>query len=174
MASDWLDFIESVVLPTMPPDLPFAARGWAGMAFDRTLHEDLAPEAVWRCWLGVHNDVSGYPAGLGAVRCGNKVDTLRMVHVKADMDSVRAYWDENTNFLRDHYLFSLDKSWIVRLDQDTTLFLGTLDFMRSVADRLGGVAEVRKMMDDDLIGGAVDVVGLGAYIDGLLDPLSRR
>ncbi len=90
------------------------------------------------------------------------------------MDSVRAYWDENANFLRDHYVFSLDKRWIVRLDQDTTLFLGRLEFMQSVTKRLGGIAEVRKMMDDDLIGGAVDVVGLGGYIDGLLDPLSRR
>ncbi len=90
------------------------------------------------------------------------------------MDSVRAYWDENTNFLRDHYVCSLGKRWIVRLDQDTTLFLGRLEFMRSVTSRLGGIGEVRKMMDDDLIGGAVDVVGLGGYIDGLLDPLSRR
>jgi len=28
------------------------------------------------------------------------------------------------------------------------------------------------MMDDDLIGDADDVVGLGTYIDGLLAPLS--
>jgi hypothetical protein len=96
---------------------------------------------------------------------------LSGVHIKPDMESIRTYWDENDSFLRDQYVFSLDQQWIVRLDQDTTLFLGKLDFMRSVVDRLGGVAEVRKMMDDDFIGGFDDVVGLGDYIDGLLVPL---
>jgi len=38
--------------------------------------------------------------------------------------------------------------------------------------RLGGVAEVRKMIDDDFNGGFDDVVGLGDYIDSLLAPLS--
>lgn len=172
MTTTWLEFIESIVLPTMPPDLPFASQDWAGMAFDRTLHEDLAPDTVWSCWLAAHNDGAGYPSGLGAIRCRNAADSGPMVHLKPDMDSVRAYWDENENFLRDHYVFSLDKRWIVRLDQDTTLFLGRLEFMRLVTNRLGGIGEVREMMDDDLIGGAVDVVGFGGYIEGLLDPLS--
>lgn len=167
----WLNFIESIVLPTMPPDLPFAIQGWAAMAFDRTSYEDLAPDSVWECWMAVHNQAAGYPSGLGAVRYRNASDLLSGVHIKPDMESIRTYWDENYSFLRDHYVFSLDQQWIIRLDQDTTLFLGKLDFMRSVVDRLGGVAEVRKMMDDDLIGDADDVVGLGTYIDGLLAPL---
>lgn len=172
MTTGWLKFIESVVLPTMPPDLPFATQGWAGMEFDRTVYEDLAPSVVWECWLAAHNEGVGYPSGLGAIRYRNASDVLSAAHLKPSMDSIRAYWNENYNFLRDHYVFSLDREWIVRLDQDTTLFLGTLDFMRSVVDRLGGVAEVRKMMNDDLIGDVDDVVGLGGYLDGLLAPLS--
>lgn len=168
----WLNFIESIVLPTMPPDLPFAIQGWAGMAFDRTSYEDLAPDSVWECWMAVHNQAAGYPSGLGAVRYRNASDLLSGVHIKPDMESIRTYWDENYSFLRDHYVFSLDQQWIIRLDQDTTLFLGKLDVMRSVVDRLGGVAEVRRMMVDDFIGGSDDVVGLGDYIDGLLAPLS--
>lgn len=92
--------------------------------------------------------------------------------IKPDMESIRTYWDENDSFQRDHYVFSLDRQWIIRLDQDTTLFMGELDFMRSVVERLGGVSEVRTVMDDDFIGGFDDVVGLGDYIDGLLAPLS--
>lgn len=172
MTTAWLKFIGSVVLPTMPPDLPFATQGWAGMAFDRTVYEDLAPSVVWECWLETHNETVGYPSGLGAIRCMNGDDSLTPAHLKTDMDSIRAYWNENENFLRDHYLLSLDREWIVRLDQDTTLFLGKLDFMRSVVDRLGGLAEVKKMMNDDLIGDVDDVVGLGGYLDGLLAPLS--
>lgn len=173
MTTAWPEFIASVVLPTMPPDMPFAAQGWAGMAFDRTGYEDLAPSVVWECWLATHIETVGYPSALGAIRYRNASDFLTAAHLKPDMDSIRAYWNENENFLRDHYVFSLGREWIVRLDQDTTLFLGKLEFMRSVVDRMGGVVEVRKTMNDDFIGDAEDVVGLGAYLDGLLDPLSR-
>ena len=114
----------------------------------------------------------GYPSGLGAVRYRNACDLLSGVNIKPDMESIRTYWSENDSFLRDHYVFSLDRRWIIRLDQDTTLFPGELDFMRSVVNRLGGVPAVRKMMSDDFIGGSDDVVGLGDYIDGLLAPLS--
>ncbi len=172
MTTAWPDFIESVVLPTMPPELPFATQGWAGMAFDRNLYEDLAPTGVWERWLAVHNGMVGHPSGLGAIRYRNASDSLGVAHIKPDIVSIRAYWNENDNFLRDHYVFSLDGKWIVRLDQDTTLFLGRLEFIRPVVERLGGAVVVRKMMYDDLIGGAEDVVGLGAYLDGLLSPLS--
>ncbi|WP_421568668.1 hypothetical protein [Stenotrophomonas sp. PD6] len=172
MTTAWPEFIASVVLPTMPPDLPFATQGWAGMAFDRTAYEDLAPSVVWECWLATHNETVGYPSGLGAIGYRNISAFLTAAQLKPDMDSIRAYWNENDSFLRDHYVFSLGREWIVRLDQDTTLFLGTLDFMRSVVDRLGGVADVKKMMNDDLIGDVDDVVGLGGYLDGLLAPLS--
>ncbi len=142
------------------------------MAFDRTAYEDLAPSVVWECWLATHNETVGYPSGLGAIGYRNISAFLTAAQLKPDMDSIRAYWNENDSFLRDHYVFSLGREWIVRLDQDTTLFLGTLDFMRSVVDRLGGVADVKKMMNDDLIGDVDDVVGLGGYLDGLLAPLS--
>jgi hypothetical protein len=166
------EFIESVVLPTMPPDLPFATQGWAGMAFDRTVYEDLAPRVVWECCLATHNETVGYPSGLGAIGYKNISAFPAVAQLKPDMDSIRAYWNGNDSFLRDHYVFSLDREWIVRPDQDTTLFLGKLDFIQSVVERLGGVADVRTMMSDDLIGDVDDVVGLGGYLDGLLAPLS--
>lgn len=48
--------------------------------------------------------------------------------------------------MRDHFLFSRDGRWVVKLDQDVTLFAGDVTFLADVVARLGGVEHVEKMM----------------------------
>lgn len=74
--------------------------------------------------------------------------------------------------MRDHFLFSRNSRWVVKLDQDVTLFAGDVTFLADVVARLGGVEHVEKMMRRDLIGTVEDVVGLGGYVKGLLAPLN--
>lgn len=74
--------------------------------------------------------------------------------------------------MRDHFLFSRNSRWVVKLDQDVTLFAGDVTFLADVVARLGGVEHVEKMMRRDLIGTAEDVVGLGGYVKGFLAPLN--
>ncbi|WP_080357423.1 hypothetical protein, partial [Stenotrophomonas maltophilia] len=107
-----------------------------------------------------------------AVRCSECFDGGSPVEIERGLDGLRSYWLEDGNFMRDHYLYSHDGRWVVKLDQDVTLFAGDVTFHANVVARLGGVEHVQKMMRRDLLGTAEDVVGLGGYVKGLLAPLS--
>lgn len=87
------------------------------------------------------------------------------------MAGLRAYWLRNGNFMHDHYVFAADGRWVVRLDQDVTLFAGNLAFIGRVVGILGGAEYAEQIMRRDLIGDTEDVVGLEAYVKGLLAPL---
>lgn len=94
------------------------------------------------------------------------------VEIERGLDGLRSYWLADGNFMRDHFLFSRNSRWVVKLDQDVTLFAGDVTFLADVVARLGGVEHVEKMMRRDLIGTVEDVVGLGGYVKGLLAPLN--
>lgn len=167
----WPDFIAASLSDANPPDLPLLREDWAGMAFDRNLYEDFAPNDVWVAWLSA---LSKHFADIAmcAVRCSESSDGGNPVEIERGLDGLRSYWLEDGNFMRDHFLFSRDGRWVVKLDQDVTLFAGDVTFLADVVARLGGVEHVEKMMRRDLIGTAEDVVGLGGYVKGLLAPLN--
>ncbi len=167
----WPDFIAASLSNATAPDLPLLREDWAGMAFDRNLYEDFAPNDVWGVWLSALSEHFADTA-MCAVRCSESSDGGNPVEIERGLDGLRSYWLEDGNFLRDHFLFSRDGRWVVKLDQDVTLFAGDVTFLADVVARLGGVEHVEKMMRRDLIGTAEDVVGLGGYVKGLLAPLN--
>jgi len=93
--------------------------------------------------------------------------------VEPDLDSLRRYWMEGERLLRDHYLFSSSFNWVVRLDQDVTLFAAERDFMREVIDRLHGLNSVMDRMIEDFDPGEDDPVGLQRFLSDITDELRR-
>lgn len=67
----WPDFIAASLSDANPPDLPLLREDWAGMAFDRNLYEDFAPNDVWVAWLSA---LSKHFADIAmcAVRCSER------------------------------------------------------------------------------------------------------
>lgn len=165
------DFIAASLSDAAPPDLPLLREDWAGMAFDRNLYEDFAPNDVWVAWLSA---LSEHLADIAicAVRCLECSDGGSSVEIERGLGGLRSYWLEDGNFMRDHYLYSRDGRWVVKLDQDVTLFAVDVTFLADVVARLGGVEHVEKLKRRDLIGTAEDGVGLGGYVKGLLAPLN--
>jgi hypothetical protein len=78
---------------------------------------------------------------------------------------------EGERFLRDHYVFSLSFNWVVRLDQDVTLFAAERDFMREVIDRLHGLNSVMERMTVDFDPGENDLVGLRRFLSDITEEL---
>lgn len=167
---DWPDFIAGALSPATPPDAPLRRDDWAGMAFDRNIHEDFAPSQVWDAWMSTASEVAA-TASLRAIRYSTYLLGGVPEDVGEGLQALRSYWLSNGNFMHDHYVFSADANWVVRLDQDVTLFAGESTFMHRVVARLGGVASVEALVRADLIGDGEDVVGLGGYVEDLLAPL---
>ena len=67
------DFIAASLSDATPPDLPLLREDWAGMAFDRNLYEDFAPNDVWVAWLKVLSEHFADIA-MCAVRCSECSD----------------------------------------------------------------------------------------------------
>ncbi|WP_303638227.1 hypothetical protein [Stenotrophomonas tuberculopleuritidis] len=166
----WPDFIASSISTATPPDVPFVRNDWAGMAFDRNMHEDFSPDDVWSAWLSAVSEDAANVA-LCAIRCSAYAEGGMPVRIEGGLKGLRSHWMEDGNFMHDHYIFSSQSSWVVRLDQDVTLFAGSVEFLRRVITRLGGVECVEELMRRDLIGDAEDVVGLDHFVKGLLAPL---
>lgn len=163
----------SVLSDAQPPDNPIIANGWAGIAFDRNCYADLAPTDVWNAWLDVHIRQSRSSSAIGIASFEDLAAGKEECSVEPDLDSLRRYWMEGERFLRDHYLFSSSFNWVVRLDQDVTLFAAERDFMREVIDGLHGLNSVMDRMIEDFDPGEDDPVGLQRFLSDITDELRR-
>jgi hypothetical protein len=92
-------------------------------------------------------------------------EPIRMI---ATLDALEKYWRDGMRFLSDHYVVSPSHGWIVRLDQDVTLFAGRHDFVAGVVRQIGGREAVEGRMAEDFDPGPDDEVHLGKYVKGLL------
>ena len=91
--------------------------------------------------------------------------------LSASLSTLREWWERDANFLQDHHVCAADFSWIVRLDQDVTLFTAGGHYMRRVVDSIGGLDCVMEMMRNDFVPGECDPLGLQLYLDGLVASL---
>lgn len=165
-----LEVIAELLLPVFPPYNPLVKKDWSGFAFDRNRYEDLAPSEVWLSLFSQH--VFFYqPQMIFAVaklQDGNDVKEL----VAPQLYALREYWDGNAKFLRDHYVLSEGGEWVVRLDQDVTLFAGRSSFMRAVANGAGGAEFIKKIMKHEFDDDAESSLGLKAYVEALTKGLT--
>lgn len=167
-------YLATVLTDAQPPDNPIVGAGWAGIAFDRNLHEDLAPTDVWEAWLGVHRDMVG-PDAVLFVESLVSVDqaAARGAILLPNMESLRRYWMDDAKFLRDHYVISQKSGFVIRLDQDVTLFAANAGFLSKVIERLSGLGSVMSRMVDDFYPGEGDPIGLQHFLDEIVAPLIR-
>ena len=163
----------AVLSDAQPPDNPIVASGWAGIAFDRNRYADLAPADVWEAWLDVHKQQSCPSDAIGMASLEDLAAGKEECRAEPTRDSLRRYWMEDERFLRDHYFFSSSFNWVVRLDQDVTLFAAERDFMREVIDRLHGLNGVMERMIEDFDPGEDDPVGLQRFLSDITDELRR-
>ena len=163
----------AVLSDAQPPDNPIVVNGWAGIAFDRNRYADLAPTDVWDAWLDVHIRNSCPSDAIGIASLEDLAVGKEECRVEPSLDSLRRYWMEGERFLRDHYVFSLSFNWVVRLDQDVTLFAAERDFMREVIDRLHGLNSVMERMTEDFDPGERDLVGLRRFLSDITEELRR-
>ncbi len=147
--------------------------GWAGIAFDRNRYEDLAPTDVWEAWLAVHRDLTGPDVNLCVESFMDLAKGVRPDLLPPRLESLREYWSDDARFLRDHFVVSRESEFVIRLDQDVTLFVAKASFLSNVVDRLGGIGSVMARMVDDFDPGEGDSVGLQCYLDEIVAPLIR-
>jgi hypothetical protein len=165
MSAETLKERLSVVLSRVqPPDNPIIATGWAGLAFDRNRYEDLAPLDVWRAWFNVYIQQSSASDAIGVVSEDELTRGENGVKLAPSLASLRQYWSEDGRFLRDHYVFAPDFTWVIRLDQDVTLFAAQLEYMGAVVARLHGLDSVMERMVVDFDPGEGDPVGLMGFL----------
>lgn len=156
--------IESLLSSAQPPDNPLLNPGWAALAFDRNRYEDLAPTDVWRAWLETNLEFDRSEQGIEVVSMSNLDAGLKPQCIPADIFSIREYWREDARFLSDHYILSPQLHWLIRLDQDVTLFSAKIEFLRKFCDKAGGLDRVFSMMQDDFSPGEEDRAGLGVFL----------
>lgn len=161
------DNLFAVLSRAQPPDSPIIASGWAGLAFDRNRYEDLAPVDVWRAWFNVYNQQPSASHAIGVVSLDEVSRGENGVKLAPSLASLREYWSADSRFLRDHYVFAPDFTWVIRLDQDVTLFAAQLEFMSAVVARLDGLDSVMERMVDDFDPGEGDPVGLTGFLLGI-------
>ncbi|MBL8405963.1 MAG: hypothetical protein JNL16_15575 [Dechloromonas sp.] len=160
-------FVEESLLPDFPPTHPLRNPGWAGLAFDRNLYEDQAPEPVWDALFAAHVHRAGQEKVL--VVAAEDLDRPSAGEpVEPSRAAVMAYLHENLHFLKDHYILPPTRTWLCRLDQDVTLIAGERDLMQEVVAACGGLESVRKIMESDFDPGPADSVGLRRYLVGLV------
>lgn len=169
MSSRTKDFIRDNLAPSLPPLNPILKKDWIGMAFDRNLYDCFAPTDVWETWLKSHAE-----RGLGEVAIEVVFDrdlegeSTGSMSLRPTLDSLRGFWKSSFNFLSDHYVLSESAGWIVRLDQDVTLFSGELCFVNEVLKELGGAEVVFHRMESDFSPDSSDSAGLKNYLRTLL------
>lgn len=161
-------FINRALSRALPPESPLLIDAWSGMAFDRNRYESFAPADVWDAWLSSHTRISRSPSIIAVASVPDIDSGLTARHIGAGLSSLEKYWREDANFLTDHYVFSATEEWIIRLDQDVTIFAGRSEFVRDVVAILGGYDRVLARMDDDFAPGKEDAAGLGRYLKKLL------
>jgi len=161
-------FIRSNLSPSLPPANPLLRRDWIGMAFDRNLYELFAPQAVWEAWLKCHVDLCLGNTSIEVVLEREIAWDSKVHSLRPSLDSLREFWRFNNNFLNDHYVLSESAAWIVRLDQDVTLFTGEQSFVNHVLSDLGGAEKVLNLMESDFSPDEPDSAGLNRYLKNLL------
>lgn len=158
------DFLHGTLSDAQPPDSPIVAEGWAGIAFDRNRYEYFAPEDVWIAWLEVH---------VSRPSSSKQIEIVSFKDVEAERNgffaapslcTLHEFLTEDARFLTDHYVLSRSSEWVVRLDQDVTLFAAKADFVSEVLARLGGPTDVMARMVEDFDPGTGDPVGLNGFL----------
>jgi hypothetical protein len=139
------------------------------MAFDRNLYDCFAPADVWEAWLKRHIELCPGEVSIEVVLdIDLEGGSNGSMNLRPTLDSLREFWRSSFNFLSDHYVLSESSRWIVRLDQDVTLFTGELNFVGGVLKELGGVEAVFHRMESDFSPDSSDSVGLRSYLKSLL------
>lgn len=161
----WLEhFVASVLYGSTPPSVPFRLADWVGFAFDRNRHEDLAPDYIWTAWLEVQRIVGGDQPLIAY--SGSTLDrNSKTLSIRPSLDHLRSYWTTDDRFLSDHYFVDPSRRWIVRLDQDVTLFGGERSFVQQVCNVAGGIGFIVEDMIKDFDPGPEDKAGLRKYIN---------
>lgn len=165
------EFVEAFLLPVVPPENPLRCDDWAGLAFDRNRHEDLAPVNIWSAFFATHNSCASSPSELDIISAPDLAKGMPPVRIAATLESLLTYLTEDVRFLKDHYVASVSQAWIVRLDQDVTLFSGEAEFMCRVVGRAGGRGAVLAQMRDDFDPGSDDSAGLERYLLHMMRPI---
>jgi hypothetical protein len=164
-AEECRSFIDSVLNADLPPAHPLKRENWAGFAFDRNWHEDLAPSSIWEALFGAHVATNGDLNPLAYVDADGRqvVDEMAV----ASLEELRKRLDGGLAFETLFFVLCPNKNWLVRVDYDVTLFCGTSLFMKDVAARAGGLDEIRNAMILDFYGGGV----IEEYTNRLIRPL---
>ncbi|PTA70644.1 hypothetical protein C9412_15875 [Stenotrophomonas sp. Nf1] len=102
-----------------------------------------------------------------------QIEIVSFKDVEADRDgffsapslcSLHEFLTGDARFLTDHHVLSRSSEWVVRLDQDVTLFAAKVDFVSEVLARLGGLNDVMARMIEDFDPGAGDPAGLNGFL----------
>jgi len=141
---------------------------WAGLAFDRNRYADFAPADVWAAWIAEQTGESRLPDLKIIADDPRRPGARRAEEVLSSLPALRAYWGADSNFMFDHYVIPASRKWIIKLDQDVTLFAGESSFVYSVVDELGGYDNVMSRMEEDFAPGELDSAGLRRYLHAIL------
>jgi len=161
----------SLVSDALPPENPVVAADLGAIAFERNRYEDLAPTDVWEAWFTAHRSACGPSALVGIVSARELLSGGEGVKIEAGLPSVRTYLFEEGRFLQDHFLFSPAMDWLIRLDQDVTLFAANVDFLQVVVADLHGLDGLMRRMVDDFDPGEDDPVGLLRFLSAITSGL---
>lgn len=164
-------FIHGTLSPDLPPANPILRPGWGGLAFDRNRYQELAPSNVWNALLEMHCSLTPGNCEIFSITYVQLASGAQPESIPATLPDLDKFWKEDVRFLKDHYIFSPTHNWLVRLDQDVTLFVGERVFLGRVIDKLGGLDVVMEKMVDDMDPGPTDSVGLQRYLDSITHPL---
>lgn len=162
------EFIDGRLTHELPPKSPLIRSDWSALAFDRNLYETFAPANVWSAWFDCHARTSHDPGAIAVVSFAERGSKDDMRTIPPSLASLQKYWDEDARFLSDHFVVSPNPEWIVRLDQDVTLFAGQQAFVACVLSQLGGKEQAMAVMEDDFRPGEGDHAGLREYLRSLL------
>lgn len=134
---------------------------WAGLAFDRNRHEELAPAEVWEAVFDVH---AARASEVAVISANDLALDRAPASIAPSRAALMAYLGTGHRFLSDHYVLSPTHDWLCRLDQDVTLIAGDAGFIRDVVARCGGLHAVMERMLEDFDPGPTDPVGLHRYL----------
>jgi hypothetical protein len=164
-------FIEQVLSGELPPANPLKLKNWAGLAFDRNQYVDFAPPEFWASLFKIQRIVNGKERGIEVIQ-GMDAQRFSEVFRPTTLEDLRKYWTTDAKFLRNHYVVSEKEDWVVRLDQDVTLFAAVQSFASMVVNDMGGLEAVMCIMSDDFgVSENSDNLGLQGYLKEITKPL---
>lgn len=170
MTIDACKFAEEALSTELPPASPLRLKNWVGLAFDRNRYADFAPYEFWKSLFEVQ--YAETDDGIDIVSKSSTTQDSSQHICARNLDDLRKYWTTNAQFLKDHYLVSAERDWVIRLDQDITLFAAKISFASVVVRKMGGFATVMNIMTDDFgIGLHSDDAGLLTYLRNITGSL---